>query len=158
MIILLCYSCKNALETDQLQSDESISLNLSNGGEVDYELLVGEWDLINFAYTKDGKKISDASIISKGCFTIPYVPTPIDSKVDERCRLDHTNSIWFICSIYGNLIKFDPQGSTYILAPQEENEIVEALSNVYSFVIKGNELIVYFTGVKNKNLLILKKR
>ena len=41
----------------------------------------------------------------------------------------------------------------------EELKLYNAFSNAYSFVIKNDELIIYFTGNKNKNLnlLILKK-
>ena len=40
----------------------------------------------------------------------------------------------------------------------DEIAVFDALKNTYSFVIKGNELIIHFTKAENRNLLILKKR
>jgi hypothetical protein len=45
-----------------------------------------------------------------------------------------------------------------ITLTNEGHTVLNALKNAYSFVIRGDELMVYFTGEKNKNLLILKKR
>ena len=65
-------------------------------------------------------------------------------------------------SISGNLMSFSKfSDSMYQLMLHETDEgyeVLNALMNAHSFVIKGNELIIYFTGVDNKNLLILKKR
>ena len=159
--------------TSELLSDELISSNLSKDGEIDPELLIGEWDIIEFAYTADGNKISDAVTISKGRLTIPFVPTPIESNMYERWILQYMNSLGFICSLDRNLIKLEYAGSsTYIYAtpPSEECDITLALTNAYSFVIKDDNLFFYFTGIekeltgenshyytekiKNKNLLM----
>ena len=129
-----------------------------DNGDVDSALLIGEWDCVKFAYTTDGSKISNVSNISKGNLTIPYAPTPTEQNVEDRWRLNHTNSNLFICSLDGNLIELKLKGSTYAGSPQEEQDICEALVNTYSFVIKGDELLFYFNGVKGKNLLILKKQ
>jgi len=69
MMSLLFWSCQN----DPL-SDEQITFNLSENGKNDPELLVGEWDAIAFAYTADGKRISDRTAISKGWLKIPNEP------------------------------------------------------------------------------------
>jgi len=143
--------------TSELLSDELISSNLSKDGEIDPELLIGEWDIIEFAYTADGKKISDVATLTGGRLSIPFAPTPKKYEAEDRWRLSYFNSWWFICSLSGNLIKLQIMGSTYALGPPEENEIVSALQNSYSYVIKGNELFIYFTKVDNKNLLILKR-
>ena len=39
----------------------------------------------------------------------------------------------------------------------EEETLSTALMNAYSFVIKGDELIIYFTGAEDKNVLIFQK-
>ena len=156
-IILLCWSCKNDAE-DQPLSDKLISFNLSENKDIDSKLLIGVWELINFSYTSDGKKIKNIAAISRGRLTIPYAPTPKENMIEDRWRLAHSNSILFVCSLNGNLIKLEPKGSTLAMSPPEEVEIVEALINAYSFAIKDNKLIIYFTGDKNKNLLILKKQ
>ena len=81
------------------------------------------------------------------------------------------NSSSYVCSIEGNLIELSGGSSTYInvVSPHLEYDLIYAFENAYSFVIKGNELIIYFpkiddkeklshcTVIKNKNLLILKK-
>jgi len=40
--------------------------------------------------------------------------------------------------------------------PNEE-EVRDVFRNAYSFVIKGEQLIIYFKNGNNKNLLILEK-
>lgn len=47
---------------------------------------------------------------------------------------------------------------TYAGVFPEEEDIANALANAYSFTVKDNELIIYFTGTEKKNLLILKKQ
>ena len=44
------------------------------------------------------------------------------------------------------------------MSPPEEKDIVSALVKAHTFVVKDDELIIYFTGMDGKNLLILKKR
>ena len=157
LIGILCVTCQSKNEANQTLSDEQISFNLSKDGKIDPTLLIGEWNLVKFAHTTDGKKTSDVVDISRGRLIIPFAPTPIEKNEDERWRLDHSNSNWFICSLNENLIKLELRGSTYMLGTPEEDEIVNAFINAYSFVIKDEKLIIYFAGVENKNLLILKR-
>jgi len=160
----LCIACLSFIWSCQMNENEGsvqdklISSNLLKDGAIKPAFLIGEWDCIEFAYTSDGSQISNVSDISKGSLTIPYAPTPIGQNLEDRWKLEHTNSHWFICSLDGKLIKLKLKGSTYVNGPLEEVDLQEALMNVYSFVIKGNELIFYFTGNEDKNLLILKKR
>jgi hypothetical protein len=153
-------SCGDKNEVDHPKSDEQISINLSKSGSYDAALLIGKWDCIKFAYTADGIKISDVSAINGATLEIPVVATPVEHDTENRWKLDCVNSTWFICSISGNLIDLMQRGSTYVGIPpdHEENHITNALTNAYGFVIKEDELIIYFTGVKDQNLLILKKR
>ena len=127
-------------------------------GDIDPALLIGEWDCVKFTYITGGNKIFNESNISKGILKIPYAPTPIEHNPEDRWKLDHSNSNWFVCSLDGNSINLEHKGSTLMSGTPEEDNIVKALMNVYSFVIKDNELMLYFEGTEVKNLLILKKR
>ena len=172
--LLFCLSCQNKF--DEMLSDEQISSNLLTmgdiGGSIDPELLIGEWEFVKFAYTADGKKISNAITVLGGRLTIPIAPTPVEDDGSERWGLHCVNSMGFICSISDNLIDLSLRGSTYIyvLSPHIEYDLIYAFTNAYSFVINGNELIIHFkkvedrnllsncTAIENKNLIIFKKR
>jgi hypothetical protein len=47
---------------------------------------------------------------------------------------------------------------TYAGILPEEEDIANALENAYSFTIKDRELMIYFTGTEDVNLLISEKR
>lgn len=148
-------------EIVQQLTDEQISLNLLNMegivGDIDTELLIGEWELVKFAYTANGNKIMDvAEKPYKSIFCISDyinelgVPTWGFSCMSEF-RVEYL-------ILPPNLINLSVFQVSYEWADApEQDAIVSALNNAYSFVIKGNELIIYFTGDKNKNLLIFKK-
>jgi hypothetical protein len=155
--VIGCNNDNGVVNNDNNQNDK-ISLNLSKNGEIEPTRLIGVWDCVKFAHTKDGNIISDIAVISKGELTIPVAPTPIEENVDDRWHLKHSNDNFYICSLSNNLINLTLKGSTFMMSPPEEEELLLALANAYSFVIKGNELIIYFTGAENKNLLILEKR
>jgi len=123
---------------------------LPENGDIDPALLIGKWDCIKFAYTADGKTFSDVSALSKGRMEI--------LNLEDKWRFVHTNEMFYLHSISGNLIKLTMSGSTLIYQPQEEKDICEALENVNIFSINGNELFFYFMGSETKNVLILKKQ
>ena len=163
---MLVWSCQSKNEADQPLSDEQISFNLSENGEIDPELLIGEWDCIKFAYTADGSKISNISEISgRASLTIPNEPF-IENIEDisgdwERIR----NSQWsltclnwfpmFCSSSDKNKIEVKITCDTQVMvyAPHVEYDLSYALSKAHSFIIKGNELIFYFPRVDNEYLL-----
>jgi hypothetical protein len=149
-----------ACEKDSKKDHNLIASNLSKNGSSDLSLLVGNWDFVKFGYTSDGNKILDRTTISKAYLKIPAAPTSIENGMNKQWMLHSVNSIWYSCSISNNLIELTFCGSTYVqVAPlHEENEISFALENAYSFVIKGDGLIIYFIGIEDKNLLILKKQ
>ncbi|MDR2586493.1 MAG: hypothetical protein LBC84_09835, partial [Prevotellaceae bacterium] len=67
--LLLCLSCQNNNETliEPLSDEEILSNLLTMKGIVESvypELLIGEWELVEFAYTADGKSISNERTIS----------------------------------------------------------------------------------------------
>jgi len=159
IMIALC-SCQSKHEADQPDPlSELISSNLTKNGMIDPELLIGEWACIAFAYTTDGNEISNETALSGGKLTIPVASTPknYSENREDLWRLHYYNSYWWSCSLSGNSIKLTLLLYTKINVVPEERDITVALKNAYSFVIKGDELIIYFTGVEDKNLLILKK-
>ncbi|MCL2072862.1 MAG: hypothetical protein FWH18_02995 [Marinilabiliaceae bacterium] len=173
-VLLLMVDIISCQKTDPSTalSDEQISLNLSKSGKIDPELLIGEWDCVKFAYTVEGKKISNVVAISQGRLTIPFAYSPDDDNGLNRWELQVVNSIMYVCSMESNYIELFVKRTTYInvVPPHLEYDLMYALENALSFVIKENELIIYFpkiedenrlsqcSVVKNKNLLILKKR
>ena len=163
---LLEINTKNNAEPNDLAEwrkvdiKDLIASNLLKTGTADTALLIGKWDVVKFAYTANGNEISDITAISKAMLTIPFAVTPVENNLEDRWRLYCVNSIWFVSSLSGNLIELAMRGSTFVNVPDdhEENYIVLALINAYSFVIIDDELIIYFTGIEGKNLLILKKQ
>jgi len=170
MMTLLFWSCQNNNEDDPL-SDEQISFNLSENGKNDPELLIGEWEAIAFAYTADGKKITDRTAISNARLIIPSKYKFSDYNGTDLWELNVLNTYWFTCLISDNLINLKVFLVTYVLVafPHVEHDLGYAFANACSFVINGNELILHFpkiedknilfsyTVIKNKNLLIFKK-
>ena len=172
----LFFSCQNKNDASQQSdtlSDDVILNNLSENGKFDPKLLIGEWNAVAFAYTTDGKKISDrATIKSNFILRIPIAHTPINDDGTGRWTLAAKNTYMFISSLDGNLIELMPKGSTYIHIdpPDEEYDITIALSSAHSYVINDDEMIIYFpiiedeyllsycTIIKNKNLVIFQKR
>ncbi|MCL2739098.1 MAG: hypothetical protein FWE30_06595 [Bacteroidales bacterium] len=175
--LLLCLSCQNEPNpTIEPLSDEQISSNLLTmggiDGSIDPQHLIGEWNLVKFAYTADGKEISNITTVSGGWLKILFAPTPVEHCVSDRWMLHCTNTMNYTCSISGNFIELEGRGSTYIHVPLPNIEIdaERAFANAYSFVINGNELIIHFkriddkktlsncVAIENKNLIIFQKR
>ena len=153
-----CGKSKATPEEKEPLSDEQISFNLSKNGNIDPELLIGEWNAIAFAYTADGNKITDMTAISS---RFSVIINDLNF-INDECVPMYFNPCLCIYSSSGNLLKYIQEKSTcfavLIQYTDDEQKIADALRNTYSFVIKGNELIIHFTGVENRNLLILKKR
>ena len=163
IMILFLGSCQMKNETDneddQLLSDEQISSNLAKSGKIDPELLIGEWDAIKFAYTSDGEKILDLVSISSNSTV----------KMDNTTNLNEEllgPLLFMYCGYFysrsNNLINYLDEKTAcfaiYISHTNVEIKIINALKNTYCYVIKDKELIIYFKGIENENLLIFKKR
>ena len=160
-------SCK---EKESKDRHDLISSNLSKNGSIDPAFLIGEWELIKFSYTEDGKRISDVKTISRvSDVSLSYNIVKIRDDDPTQYIIDAPSGVsgpWIFAnnylfySISGNLISFAKlSGSVWAIdihMTDEGFDILNALTNAYSFVIKDNELIIYFTGIDNKNLLILK--
>lgn len=164
-------SCNNAeMELNSL-------FNPSEHMKIDTEFLIGEWNIVKFAYTADGNKISDVAAITNVRLVIQTITgnNPVRCNlniedIDLELSLSCVNWTGAYVSLSGNFINITHCGSTYLYAipPHEEYDITFALLNAYSFIIRGDELILYFQGddkdwrnsfliKENKNLLILKK-
>ena len=142
-------------------SDEEISNNLAKDGKYDLELLIGEWDIVKFAYTADGNKISNVKTISSFNFVIFQPSSHLCDNPDHEFTVSYL-AYGSAYSKSGYLIKqlctygfgYPPLSSfTY-----DEQFAVFALNDVYSFVIKSNELWIYFTEAEQYNLLIFIKK
>ena len=132
-----------------------ITSNLSKQGVSDPKSLVGEWDFIKYAYTEDGDIVSDVVTISNGYLKI-VAPKLIN--MTDRWLFKNVNENFYDFSLSGNLVKLRFRTGTYAMPPQEEMDIMTALDNAFGFVIIGDELLIYYTGAEDKNLLVLKKR
>jgi len=208
----------------KLNDDETAELISSNllridgvEGFIDPALLVGQWNVVKFAYTANGNKISNVTdipidprydiewIVSNNGISIdeaidmflPKLRIPafdtefiatlayhlgisideatdkILSSFEEEVGL---NDLWsvstgihemLISSLSGNLINLTPatRSRTSLFSTpggardsDTDKAIKMALRNARSFVVKSDELIIYFKGDKKKNLLILKKQ
>ena len=170
---LLSWSCINIGDPNLPEplSDEQISINLSENRKTDPELLIGEWDCEMFAYTVDGNKISNVKNISNLTQLSSWYKIRIVDGDPTLYFIDAPPSLFgpvafgassHFYSISGNLISFSRKlGYSFGINLPVSDEVLDvrfALGNTYSFAINGNELIIHFTGVENKNLLILKKR
>jgi len=158
-------------------SDEQISTNLLTlggiNGSIDPELLVGEWEFIKFAYTADGKIISNEKTISK-LSVVNHPHTKIMKILNDDPMQYISEAIpdlsgpwvfmnnYLFYSISNNLMNFsrlsDHSYAIDLHVTDEGKEVLNALKAAYSFVIKGNELIIHFKRIENKNLIILQKR
>jgi hypothetical protein len=202
-------SCKEK-EPKELDPGQ-IAANLAKNGSIDPAHLVGEWAAVKFAYTPDGKKISNHIDIpvdylfydiewiaeqqgisveeaidrARPLLKIPDPPhTPPKEEWyywdEEREGWLHKvvlwnllvcNSSWWICSISSHLINIDQYESTLMGCPgSTEGNVGTALWCAYSFVVRGDEFMIFFTIpdhitllpsqsiLENRNLLILKRR
>jgi len=155
LVFVSCNNIDNNMQDSLTQ--EIIASNLSKKGDSNPELLIGGWDCVKFAYTADGKKFTHTRNISSN-----YGISMSDffSYDDERLGV-----VMFACCGYhysriNNLINYIKSDCFAVLIPLTDDDLLiyEALKSTYCFVTKGNELIIHFTGIENKNLLILKKR
>jgi hypothetical protein len=198
ILLILLGSFSSCKGKESKGKHDLISSDLLKTDSVEYEMLIGEWNIINFAYTDDGKKISNKTVIPiDSTYDIEWIASyngksieevidalrpklkipnpPITPPENEWNYWDDANEQWvmnsnvlwhlsvcnesmWICSLSGNLINLTNFGSTLKNCPDSvENDVYFALINAHSFVIRGDELIIYFTGNENRNLLILKK-
>ena len=135
--------------------NDLITSNLSKQGVSDSELLIGEWDFVAYAYTEDGIAISNIPL--EKVYGYMQIKSTKANSWEGRWNLRYNNTITFESSISGSLVKLGGYSTTLIAEFPEEVRLKRAVYNIHSFVIKGDELIFYFTGIDGENILILKK-
>ena len=129
------------------------------------ERLLGVWELVKFAYTPGGNVITDVAEISNGTLAIMYIPPerPQYGMYGYQWWFSGRNEYMYEFSFSGNMIElavnhFFSRYPDFPLPPSpEEVELENAIKNAHNFVIKDDELIIFFAGIENKNVLILKK-
>ena len=137
-------------DEDQTATFDSIAANLSKKGSNDPELLVGEWICIKFAYTDDGNTISDVDVIPAG---VRFVISDLSHWV-----FTYFHSWRVVPSISGNLMGLRIAENPVATPLPDETNMFTRIENAYSFVIQGDELIVFFTGNESMNLIIMKQK
>jgi len=131
------------------------------------EELIGKWEFIKFAYCDNNKKIMNETLIPDEEKSINICNYQVDMSLfgNENLELDTTFLIvsWirehFKYYIDSNSMKFVDFLPSWIWVEYTETQkdILYVLTNTQRYVIKGNELRIFFTEEKGKNLLILKK-
>lgn len=128
--------------------------NLLEQGIVDSISLKGNWEFKNFAKTINGNKISQKESISND-YWIGFENNNIKGGI--------CNDLWGNFSVSDiNQISIAINSITLRLCDNDtndmESELLEALNNSECFVIRNNELLIHYTGDKNKNILLLTKK
>jgi len=156
LIILFSYSCQRNFENELFEKELII------------EDLVGEWEVMKFAYCDNNKKIKNETLVSDGEKSSYINDYRFKIALLENENLELNTKSLLICWLYRvyyysidnnsmNFFDLRSAGSPYIIYTETQNNILHALANTQRCVIKGNELRIYFTGNNEKNLLILKK-
>lgn len=132
----------------------TICENLFEQGIADTISLKGDWKFKNFAKTINGDKISNKETISSD-YWIGFENNNIKGGI--------CNDLWGNFSVSdNNQISISINSITFKLCDNETNEmeskLLEALNNSECFVIRNNELLIHYTGDKNKNILLLTKK
>jgi len=153
----------------EFSGSEEDNSNLLIGEGYSYREIVAKWELVKFAYTVDGENYKDIAVISKisepsysiNEKIITVLHGNLNFTVNEltTTTLIFTTEYYFY-SISDNSIRLtDYRNPLYVNINYTDDafDVMHALKYAQSYIIKDNELFIYFTGLKNKNLLILKK-
>jgi len=138
--------------------NDLIVSNLTKQGISEPARLIGKWDFVTYAYTEDGITISDILSKPKGNLQIKWTKA---NSFERHWEFKYENTSYYECYLSGSLLELSFRGSTLIYVPDEqENEgnLTNAIRNAYSYVIKDDKLLIYFTGASNENILIFKKQ
>lgn len=128
----------------------TICENIAGQGNTSLTEIKGEWEFKHFAYTPNGDKIKNKDEIQKG-----YISVTDTGSI----WLYHTNIINYEFTLSNlNNITVVVKGSTYINPPQEEIDVSKAFNNAVCFVVKENNLLIHYTEIDKKNILILTKK
>ena len=179
LLVMIIAGCKK-----EEISVKQVTINLAGDWEFNQEHLLGMWKPVYFAYTNDGKKISGRDVISSN-YTVKIESTsPIIRLVLtflENYRMHYSISSYFALLEIKQYVYYDfnpnGTGTQYDTFTQLDKmladlfgtdfkrvefdynglKIYKALERARSFVIRNDELFIYFAGRENENLLILKK-
>jgi hypothetical protein len=122
--------------------------NLLSQGTANPTSLEGKWKFECFAYSADGNKIKDKDVITRGELTIN----------DSLITFFHTNSALFkYNSGANNGISLSGDIHTLVEAPQEEEDVMQALNSAQCYVVKQSTLDIHYTTIAKKNVLRLTK-
>ena len=144
-ILLICCSCQSNIEND---------------------LIVGKWKLMKFAYSGYNQNIVNETLITKeksdnaDAYCVNISPDEMNLEFGTTSMVVEWFPVLFYYSIDGGSMEFLKARQTsyvYRIYTDTGNDILHALNNTQKYVIKGNEMSIYFTGLKGKNVLILKK-
>ena len=145
-ILLICCSCQSNMEN---------------------ELIVGKWKLMKFAYSVNNQTIANETLIlneekdsNADAYCVYISPDEKNLEFGTSSMVVEWFPIYFYYSIEGSSMEFlEIRNPSYIYRMYTDtgNDILHALNNTQKYVIKGNEMSIYFTGLKGKNVLILKK-
>ena len=150
MVTIFCWSCQSELEYDK-------------------DSIFGKWEIMKFAYSDKGQKISNETLIQNEVkyYMVPYIDVgQTHGSLEGNLEFSTTAISWaygcYYYSIDGSSMNcLESRYPSYVYLKFRETEtwkdIDHALSNTKSYAIQGNELRIYFTGLNDKNLLILKK-
>ena len=151
IITLICCSCQSDMENDLLG-----------------EKLIGKWEVMKFAYSDNNQNITNETLIPNKEKSANINDYQMDMSLEKK-NLELDTTLLFISWFWGyyyysidiNSMKFLESkpigGYIYKIPTDTQNDIQHTLTNTQSYIIKGKELRIYFTGLKEKNVLILKK-
>ena len=153
-IILLFISCSFQSNMEDLETE-------------DLESFVGNWEVMKFAYFDNNQLITNETLIPEEKKSANISDYQIEISLEKNnFEFDTTVLLvyWFPAlyyySIDGSSMNFLESKQTsyvYKIYKDEGNDILHALTNTQRYEINGKELKIYFTGLNEKNVLILKK-
>ena len=155
-IILFCWSCQNNHDVECSILEEE---------------LFGEWEVMGFAFCDNHKKIKNETLIPdrEKFERIGGYEFRIEKLESANFEFDttllsihiqwyHSHFFFYIDNCSMIFFKEIPPSEYFFYTHTEAQiEIMHAIRNTRNYVIKENELRIYFTGKKDKNLIILKK-
>jgi len=157
-------SCNGNENTkNDLLPPELIASNLAKNGGFDPELISGEWRLVKFAHTTNGNIatcLRTYDILGGAHYGVLQALDLTTETGIPIWLFGYISSFRVEYSIsYPNLIELSLFQTSFDWPnSQQQDTVVFALNNAYSFILRNDELIIHFTGKENKNLLIFKKQ
>ena len=175
LLVMIIAACNK----DEPLSDRDIIKNLAGDWEYNHEHLLGMWKPVYSAYTKDGKGISGREVPPSSTVEIrTYHESTVASLANYG--FNYSSSSYFTKSVqklyfhngfgieYSDLTHLerlvpllqefeDFSDLELIKLTNEELIIYDILAKARGLAIRDDNLFIYFIGIENINLLILKK-